>query len=76
MMELKEYQYRTLDAFDRWRRALDEASEESRRQTAALVGAGASVPPEIGNFPRTAWGRLADAGEVANSAGPHVDRVL
>ena len=75
MMELKEYQYRTLDAFDRWRRALDEAREESRRQTAALVGAGASVPPEIGNFPRTAWNRLADAEEVARSAGPHVDRV-
>ena len=75
MMELKEYQYRTLDAFDRWRRALDEAREESRRQTAALVDAGASVPPEIGNFPRTAWNRLADAEEVAPSAGPHVDRV-
>ena len=75
MMELKEYQYRTLDAFDRWRRALDEAREESRRQTAALVDAGASVPPEIGNFPRTAWNRLADAKEVAPSAGPHVDRV-
>ena len=75
MMELKEYQYRTLDAFDRWRRALDEAREESRRQTAALVEAGASVPPEIGNFPRTAWNRLADAEEVARSAGPHVDRV-
>ena len=75
MMELKEYQYRTLDAFDRWRRALDEAREESRRQTAALVDAGASVPAEIGNFPRTAWNRLADAEEVAPSAGPHVDRV-
>ena len=75
MMELKEYQYRTLDAFDRWRRALDEAREESRRQTAALVDAGASVPPEIGNFPKTVWNRLADAEEVAPSAGPHVDRV-
>ena len=75
MMELKEYQYRTLDAFDRWRRALDEAREESRRQTAALVEAGASVPPEIGNFPRTAWNRLADAEEVAPSAGPHVNRM-
>ena len=74
MMELKEYQYRTLDAFDRWRRALDEAREESRLQTAALVEAGASVPPEIGNFPKTAWNRLADAEEVAESAGPHVDR--
>ena len=76
MMELKEYQYRTLDAFDRWRRALDAAREESRLQTAALVEAGASVPPEIGNFPKTAWNRLADADEVAESAGPqHVDRV-
>ena len=75
MMELKEYQYRTLDAFDRWRRALDEAREESRRQTAALVEAEASVPPEIGNFPKAAWARLADAAEVATSAGPHVDRV-
>ena len=75
MMELKEYQYRTLDAFDRWRRALDAAHEESRRQTAALVDAGASVPAEIGNFPKAAWERLADAGEVAPSAGPHVDRV-
>ena len=74
MMELKEYQNDTLDAFDRWRRKLDEAREESQRQTVALVEAGASVPPEIGNFPRTAWGRLADADGVANSAVPHVDR--
>ena len=74
-MELKEYQNDTLDAFDRWRRKLDEAREESRRQTAALVEAGASVPTEIGNFPKTAWNRLADAKEVAPSAGPYVDRV-
>ena len=74
MMELKEYQNDTLDAFDRWRRKLDEAREESQRQTAALVEAGASVPAEIGNFPKTAWGRLADDDGVADSAGPYVDR--
>ena len=74
MMELKEYQNDTLDAFDRWRRKLDEAREESQRQTTALEEAGASVPAEIGNFPKMAWGQLADDDGVADSAGPYVDR--
>ena len=75
MMELKEYQYRTLDAFDRWRRALDEASAESAGRVAALERDGLRVSDDDRNFPRAAWGQLADAGEVATSAGPHVDRV-
>lgn len=41
-MRFKEYQQRTLAAFDRWRRALEEAREETRVRVEALRGVGMS----------------------------------
>ncbi len=73
-MELKEYQHRTLEAFDRWRKALEVAREEAAKQRAIFEQAEMPVPPELGNFPRTAWERLAETGDVAGSATPYVER--
>ena len=73
-MELKEYQHRTLEAFDRWRKALDIARGESQTRVAALEGAGLEVSDTDRNFPSTAWSRLAESGDVANPATPYVER--
>ena len=73
-MELKDYQTRALTAFERWRDALTAAQLESEEDVAYYTGRGRPVPEGVGNYPRTAWGKLADAGEVAASAGPYVER--
>ena len=73
-MELKEYQHRTLEAFDRWRKALDGARRETETRAAALEAAGVDVSDSDRNFPRLAWERLKMSGEVVETAGPYVDR--
>ena len=73
-MELKEYQTRALDAFERWRDALAAAQAQSATAVAALQGVGADVPADVRNYPKTAWQKLAAAGEVAATAGRYVDR--
>lgn len=47
MMELKEYQSRTLDVFVRWRDALDDALARSETAAAALQTVGMEVTPDI-----------------------------
>ena len=74
MLELKEYQHRTLDAFARWLRALDAAQQTSRAKVAALKGAGLEASPADRNFPGMAWEQIAAAGEVAPGSSSHVDR--
>ena len=73
-MELKQYQRRTLDTFDAWRKALDDARAETQARVAALEGAGLPVSDDDRNFPRVAWGRLAQVGGAADSAGEYVER--
>ena len=73
-MELKEYQTRALDAFVRWRGALTTAADQSEIAIAALESVGADVLPDVRNYPKSAWGKLAAVGEVADSAGPYVER--
>ena len=73
-MELKEYQRRTLEAFDRWRKALDAARGDAETRARALEGAGVDVSDADRDFPRKAWERLAERGEIAASAGPYVAR--
>ena len=73
-MELKDYQTRTLDAFTRWRNELDAAQARSETAVAALEQVDADIPQEIRNYPKTAWQRLAAAGEVAYGSRPYVDR--
>ncbi len=73
-MELKSYQIAALDAFVRWREALADAQARSEAAIAAIESAGAAVPEEIRNFPRSAWESLKKAGGVADSAGVYTSR--
>ena len=72
-MELKEYQTRALEAFSRWLAALDDARRESAAASEALRKAGVDLPPDLGNYPKTAWRKLAQAGGVAGG-GDYADR--
>ncbi len=73
-MELKEYQRKALDAFDRWLRALETAQERSETGIAALQQSGVDVPAELRNYPRTAWQTLVGSGEVAVPSQAYVER--
>ena len=61
-MELKDYQTRTLDVFERWQNELMAAQTRSAVAVAALEQVGADIPPDIRNYPKTAWQQLAQAG--------------
>ena len=73
-MQLKEYQTRALDAFTRWWNELRAAQAQSETIIATLEQVGADIPPDIRNYPKSAWKKLAEAGEVAASDGSYVDR--
>ena len=73
-MELKEYQVGALDAFSRWRDALDDAARGSRQGVEALEKAGVDIPDDLRNYPKTAWERLVEAGNVAPTAGDYASR--
>ena len=73
-MELKDYQAATLDAFVRWRDALEEARAQSEAAITTLKEARVDVPDDIRNYPKSAWQRLAQSGHVADSAGEHASR--
>ena len=73
-MEKKAYQTRTLDAFKRWRNELPAALAGSETAVAALEQVGADVPPDVQNYPKMAWMKLAAIGEVAHSSRSYVDR--
>lgn len=75
-MELKEYQTRALDAFVRWLDVLASKQTELETTKAVLqsIGQDVSVDTLNDNYPKLAWKQLADVGEVADSAGPYVER--
>ncbi len=73
-MELKEYQSRTLEAFGRWLEALETARVQSETVIAALRGVGADIPEDVRNYPKSAWRKLAETGNIAESAGEYVGR--
>ena len=73
-MELKDYQSRTLDAFTRWRHELAAAKANSEAAVDALQQVGMDIPPDVRNFSKAAWQKLASAGEVASGSRPYVDR--
>jgi len=74
VLELKEYQHRTLAAFDRWLTALGEAREESLSRVEALESADLEPSADDRNFPARAWRHLVAAGGVESGAPLHVDR--
>ena len=73
-MELKEYQASALDAFTRWREAVERARLDSEAAVAALQGVRVDIPDDVHNYPKTAWHRLQNAGGVADTAGEYVSR--
>ncbi len=73
-MELKEYQSAALEAFARWRDALTTARLESEEDKAYYAGRGRPIPDDALNYPRMAWQRLKDAGQVADTARDYVSR--
>ena len=73
-MELKEYQTHTLDAFTRWRNELAAAQVRTEVAVSALQQVGADIPDDVRNYPKSAWQKLASAGEVAHSSRPYVER--
>ena len=74
-MELKDYQEKTLEAFDRWRDALAQAEVVSQQSIESLPkNLAASVLEEIRNYPKQAWGTLREEGGVAETAGEYVSR--
>ena len=73
-MELKDYQTNALAAFEKWREALADAEIQAETAVAALQSVGADIPPEIRHYPKTAWQKLVETGEVAPSAGGYVER--
>ena len=73
-MELKAYQIKALDAFSRWLDELEKARIQSETNMAALEGVGSDILDAVRNYPKSAWQRLAQSGEVAASAGAYVSR--
>ena len=73
-MELKEYQANTLDVFARWLDALEQARLSSEAGVAALQTARVDIPPDLPNYPKTAWQKMVQAGVVADTAGEYVSR--
>lgn len=73
-MQLKEYQIRTLETFERWLRVLSEAEEDVGDDVERRTRRGRTILPEHRNYPQHAWEQLAAAGELPPGAGPYVER--
>ncbi len=74
MMQLKDYQRSTLDAFSRWLETLEKERYKSKKGIEALEQTGIDVPDDLRNYPKTAWEQLKESGGVAPSAGDYVSR--
>ena len=73
-MELKTYQLRVLDAFSRWLEALNTAESQLAKKIEAWSEEWGEISDEDCNYPKTAWNRLKQSGEVAASTGDYVPR--
>ena len=77
MLELKIYQRDTLDAFSNWLAVLkaeQQASETTIAHLKQVSGISDDVLDDIRNYPKAAWKKLAENGDVAATAGEYVDR--
>ncbi len=74
MLELKDYQATALDAFVRWREALDRAARDVQRRIEALEERGVEITGDDRNFPAVAWRNLAASGGVARPADAYASR--
>ena len=76
MMELKVYQRNALDAFSRWLETLEDTQHELETMVEMLSQSPTDIPipDELRNYPKAAWKKLKENGDVAATAGEHVDR--
>ena len=76
MLELKEYQRDVLDALTRWLETLEDTRCDSETIIEALrqTGIDTPIPDEFRNYPKAAWKKLKENGNVAATAGEYVDR--
>ena len=63
-MELKDYQIRTLTAFEGWLKTLAEAEQDAREAVERSIQRGRPVLDEDRNYPKRAWDLMAEAGEL------------
>ena len=71
-VELKEYQLRALETFDRWFDALERAREDTLENEKRYRDAGLEIPENLLNFPKRAWEEQSELGEVASQI--YIDR--
>lgn len=74
MMELKHYQAATLETFSRWLENLRTAKSKSEEAAVALQNIGQDVTDDIRNYPKAAWQKMKNAGEVATTARKYISR--
>ena len=74
MMELKQYQAATLETFSKWLENLRIAKAQSEQAAVALQNIGHDVPDDVRNYPKTAWQKMKDAGEIATTARKYISR--
>lgn len=74
MLELKEYQRRTLRAFSEWEQALSAARDDFEQRALALSRAGLTPSDDDANYPSKAWAALAGKSDVLPRERSHVDR--
>lgn len=74
MLELKEYQRRTLRAFSEWEQALSAARDDFEQRALVLSRAGLTPSDDDANYPSKAWAALAGKSDVLPRGRSHVDR--
>ena len=58
MMQLKEYQRNTLDAFSRWLETLKKERDKSNKGIEALEQTGIDIPDDLPNYPKKGMGSI------------------
>ena len=75
MLELKEYQRRTLRAFTEWEQELTTARQAFEQRAQALAAANLIPSDDDANYPAKAWAALAGSEDTLAGARSHVDRL-
>ncbi len=74
MLELKTYQSRALDTFDRWLNALVTARQQSATAISGWPEGAGEIPDAVRDYPNTAWGKLRASGGVAARTAEYIGR--
>ena len=65
-MELKDYQVNALNSLEKWFDALERERRERAKAAQRYLDADLPMPEDHGDFPKHAWQKLAELGEVAH----------